>query len=79
MINEFERVILTENIPGKNLIKGDIGTVVMIYENGKAFEVEFITLDGNTIAVQTLEANQIRQIRKNEINHVRELDEELVA
>ena len=76
MIKEFERIILNENIPEKHLIKGDIGSVVMIYENGKAYEVEFITLTGKTVAVVTLDSHQIRQIRKNEISHVREFEEE---
>jgi len=76
MIKEFERIILNENIPEKHLIKGDIGSVVMIYENGKAYEVEFITITGKTVAVVTLDSHQIRQIRKNEISHVREFEEE---
>ncbi len=73
MIKEFDRIILTENLPDKKLMKGDIGTVVMIYERGKGYEVEFITLNGKTVAVVTLLANQVRQIRNNEISHVREL------
>ena len=42
---------------------GDVGVVVHIYEGGKAYEVEFIALDGNTVAVETLEAEKIQQIR----------------
>jgi hypothetical protein len=30
---------------------GDVGTVVHVYADGKAFEVEFTTLDGKTAAV----------------------------
>lgn len=42
MIKEFDRIILSKDLAGTNFIKGDIGTVVMIYENGKGFEIEFL-------------------------------------
>ena len=70
-IKEFERVILTENIEAAGLNAGDIGTVVHVYQDGKAYEVEFATLLGETIAVCTLSLQQIRAIRKKEIAHVR--------
>ena len=73
MIKEFDRVILLENIAEHNLKSGDIGTVVMIHENSEGYEVEFIALDGETIAVVTLEANQVRAIKQGEIAHAREL------
>ncbi len=70
-IKEFERVILTENIEAAGLNAGDIGTVVHVYQDGKAYEVEFATLLGESIAVCTLSLQQIRAIRKKEIAHVR--------
>jgi hypothetical protein len=33
-----------------------VGTVLHVYADGKAFEVEFTTLDGHTAAVATVEA-----------------------
>ncbi|MCY7362715.1 MAG: DUF4926 domain-containing protein [Ignavibacteria bacterium] len=48
MIKEFERIILTEDLPGTPFVKGDIGNVVMIYENGNGFEIEFFAADGST-------------------------------
>ena len=80
MINEFDRVILMGDIPSKKLKKGDIGTVVMIYPKvnltssaNSGVEVEFFTLDGNTLAVETLLPNQIRPVKTNEVAHVREV------
>jgi hypothetical protein len=35
-------------------VTGDIGTVVLVYRGGEAYEVEFVAADGNTIAVETL-------------------------
>ncbi|MBA3649551.1 MAG: DUF4926 domain-containing protein [Chitinophagales bacterium] len=59
MIQEFERIVLTENLPGTPFIKGDVGTIVMIHENGKGYEVEFFAADGSTLGVETVEAYQI--------------------
>lgn len=73
MFKELDRVILNKNIHESNLEKGDIGTVVMIHNGGEGYEVEFITLDGQTLTVETLKASDIREIRKREIAHVRVL------
>ena len=53
--------------------KGDIGAVVHCYENGKAFDVEFVTSGGETIALLTLTQEEIRPRNRREILHVREL------
>ena len=73
MIKEFERVVLTEDIAGTALRKDDVGVVVMIYKNGKAYEVEFLALDGSTIAVETVKASQVRPVKNTEILHVRDV------
>lgn len=73
MIKEHERVVLKVPVPAEGLESGDVGTVVHIYKDGQAYEVEFITLDGKTAAVVTLEAAQVRPIRQREITHAREL------
>jgi len=46
--------------------------VVHVHRNGEAFEVEFMTLDGNTLAIETLTENQIRAAGNCDIPHVRE-------
>ena len=48
MITEHDRVVLTAPVPKERLEVGDVGTVVHVYPDGKAFEVEFTTLDGRT-------------------------------
>jgi hypothetical protein len=59
MIKEHDRIVLKEPIPADGLEVGDVGTVVHVYADGKAFEVEFMTLDGKTAAVATVEAAQL--------------------
>ena len=73
MIKEHERVVLTVAVPEERLEPGDVGTVVHIYRDGQAYEVEFIALDGHTAAVATLEASQVRPVSSREITHAREL------
>jgi hypothetical protein len=46
---------------------------VRVHKDGKGYEVEFITLDGETIAIVTLNANQVRHSKPREIAHVRGL------
>ncbi len=73
MIEELANVVLTTNMPERRLVAGDIGTVVMVHQAGQGYTVEFMTLSGDTVAVVTLPAEQVRPIRANEIAHVREL------
>lgn len=71
MINELDTVALNRDLADYGLRKGDLGTVVLVYEDGRAFEVEFMTLTGDTLAVVTLEAGDIRPIHDREIAHAR--------
>ncbi|MDA1050934.1 MAG: DUF4926 domain-containing protein [Planctomycetota bacterium] len=73
MINEHQRIVLKTAVPSEGLEAGDVGTVVHVYRDGLAFEVEFLTLDGRTAAVATLEASQVRPVSGSEITHAREL------
>ena len=71
MITELDRVILTEDLPEHGLKAGDIGTVVLIHRGGEGYEVEFVALDGETLAVTSVFASQVRPSMPNEIPHVR--------
>jgi hypothetical protein len=73
MIKEHERVVLKTDLPAEKLEAGDVGTVVHVYRDGLAFEVEFTTLDGSTAAVVTVEAANVRPVNKRDITHVREM------
>jgi hypothetical protein len=74
MIKELERIILTEDIPGTDLKRGDVGVVVEIYNEGEGYEVEFFALNGDTLTVETLESRQVRPVTNREILHVRDLN-----
>jgi len=73
MIKEHDRIVLLKDLTEDGLQAGDVGTVIHIHRQGEAFEVEFMTLDGGTVAVVTLLSSQIRAVSKRDITHVREL------
>lgn len=71
MIKELDVVALTRSFPDFGLQAGDTGTVVDVSPDQNWFMVEFITNDGRTIAVETFEADAIREIGKREITQTR--------
>ncbi len=73
MIKEHDRVVLTEDLRQDGLQAGAVGTVVHVYRQGEAYEVEFMSLDGETIAVATLRAPLVRPVSRREMTHARPL------
>ncbi len=68
---EHDVIVLTRELPKHNLRAGDVGAVVHVYAEGKAYEVEFITGAGQTLVVETIEPNDIRPLGAGEILHIR--------
>ena len=62
--------MLARDLSEYGLKRGDVGTVVMVHPAG-GYEVEFMTLDGETIAVTSLSADEVRPIARREIAHAR--------
>jgi hypothetical protein len=73
MIREHDVVVLTQDMPDEGLTAGDAGTVIHVHPNRAGYEVEFMTLNGQTIAVVTVMARQVRAVTRRDIVHVREL------
>ena len=73
-IKELDAVALTCDLPKHGLVRGDVGTAVLVHGNGAAFEVEFVGYDGHTVAVLTLESIQVRALDTRDIPHARELE-----
>lgn len=59
MIREFDVVRLTERV--EDIPAGEIGTVVMIHDEGVAVEVEFNRRQGDSFAVR---ADQLEPVTK---------------
>jgi Domain of unknown function (DUF4926) len=62
-IKLFDVIALVVDLPQENLWSGQVGTIVEIYENGKAFEVEFVDNDGFTYGLLTLKPEQLMLLR----------------
>lgn len=71
MFKEHEPLVLTEGLPEEGLEVGDVGVIVHIHGKGEAFEVEFMALDGTTIAVTTVKASQGRPVTDQDVSHAR--------
>ena len=79
MVRELDRVILTQDLADHGPKAGDIGTVVLVHRAGAGYEVEFTTLDGETLAVTTVRAKQVRLARRREIPPARLLEQPQAA
>lgn len=62
MIQELDLVALLTDRPALGLRRGDVGTIVHIYNSGDLYEVEFINAKGETVGVETLNANEVRAV-----------------
>ena len=51
-------VALLEDLPKLQLHRGQVGTIVEVYEPG-VFEVEFSNLNGQAYAIETLKESQL--------------------
>jgi len=71
MITEHSLVVLDRDPEHEKLNRGDVGTVVHVYKNGAAYEVEFVDGGGATIALITVDAVDVRPIMPGEVLHAR--------
>jgi hypothetical protein len=70
MLKELDTVVLTVDLPDHGLARGDLGTIVLVHDTA-GYEVEFVTLDGQTVAVVSLTTDQVRPVGRGEIAHAR--------
>ncbi|MDI6793315.1 MAG: DUF4926 domain-containing protein [bacterium] len=75
----FTRVVLREDLPEYQLYRGDVATIVDQHEGGEGeetgYSLEVFNAVGETIAVIVVAESKIEPLKKNEIFHVRRLDE----
>jgi hypothetical protein len=72
MVRELDTVVLTHDVPDAGLAAGDVGAVVHRHRDG-AYDVEFVTGSGRTVAMLTLGGRDIRDLAPSEILHARPL------
>lgn len=73
MISEHKLAVLLREFPEHSLVAGDVGTVVHVHNGGEGYEVEFMDAFGETIAVLTVDAPDLRELRRGEraVPHLR--------
>jgi hypothetical protein len=70
MLKELDSVVLTTDLTEHGLSAGDVGTIVLVHGT-EGYEVEFVTLEGETLAVISLRPDQLRAVEPREIAHAR--------
>lgn len=60
----LDMVALLEDLPQCRLYKGQIGTIVEVYEPG-VFEVEFVDTSGRTYGLEMLRENQLMKLYRH--------------
>jgi hypothetical protein len=73
MIRELDSVVLATDLPEHGLKRGDVGAVVLVH-GSNGYEVEFVTLDGETVAVVSLTSDQVRPVARREIANARPVE-----
>jgi len=71
-MKEHDAVVLRRAVPESGLESGDVGAVVHCHPDD-SYEVEFVSGEGDTVAVITLPGSDLRPIEPREILHVRTL------
>ena len=60
-LREYDVVLLRRGLPQFQLAAGAVGTVVLVYEDPPAYEVEFCDAEGITLALVTLREDDLER------------------
>ncbi len=71
MISEHDQVVLIRDLPEEGLVAGDIATVIAVHQGGAGYTLEFTSLQGETVAIVTVHAQDVRAANKGDMPHVR--------
>ena len=72
-MNEHDRVVLLKDLPNAGLALGDVGTIIHVSSDRAAFEMEFVSLDGHTRAVETIGTDDVRSVTARDMTHARDI------
>ncbi len=74
----FTRVVLREDMPKHHLHRGDVATIVdhhPVADGEDGYSLEVFNAVGETIAVLVVSESQIEPLMRNEVLHIRMMDE----
>ena len=78
MFKEHEQIVLITDVlgdRGEEMKPGDVGTVIHVHPANAAAVVEFMSLDGDTVAIATVLPSQARPVTGADITHARSVPE----
>ena len=75
MFKELDTVVLVRDLENYGLEQGDIGAVVHCCGQGSAYEVEFVTGEGRTVALIALAEADLRPLGAQDVLHARTLEQ----
>jgi len=67
---QYDSVALLEDLPEENLWRGQVGVLVEVYNEGEAFEVEFIDTSGQTYGLLTLRPKQFMVLSRESSDRI---------
>ena len=74
MFKEHEQIVLIAEVlgdEGEALKPGDVGTLIHIHPDEESAVVEFLSLDGGTVALATVLPSQVRPVTSADLTHAR--------
>ena len=74
MISKNDKIILNINIPEHHLLKGDLGEVIFVHNEGEAFDIEFRNIAGEIIIVIKLLPAQFQKINIIKIPQIKKFN-----
>ena len=77
MFEEHHQIVLITEVSGDDgtqLKPGDVGVIVHVHPGGEALVVEFMFLDGDTLAIATVLSCQARPVTGADLTHARSME-----
>ena len=74
MFKEHEQIVLTADVfgdEGEALKSGDAGIIIHIHPDEEALIVEFMSFNGDTVAIATVLPSQARPATNTDLTHAR--------
>ena len=77
MFEEHQQIVLITEVSGDDgtqLKPGDVGVIVHVHPGGEALVVEFMSFDGDTLAIATVLSCQARPVTGADLTHARDIE-----
>lgn len=66
----FDSIALIEDLPDDGLVCGNMGAIVEIFNEGEAYEVEFVDTDGQTYGLLPLRPEQFILLHRSSMEKI---------